>query len=235
MDPILVYGFPAGSSMGLVAALEWLGRPYRLTRVDMLGEMQQAAYGRINPRHETPAFVTDDGRLLTETMAIAAWLEARDAERRVSFDPFTPEADRMRQLMAFINTGFTGAFTPLWAAWEGRMPEADKAALRAFGAEQVRRRHDQLERLLGDTPYAIADRPTLADGIFVGVARWVDFHQLGDPERWPRIARLRARLEADAAVRFATSIEAGEEPGGSAAFRGHINLAELVSTHGAEA
>lgn len=40
MEPILLYGFPAGSSMGLVAALEWLGQPYKLCRVDMLGEMR---------------------------------------------------------------------------------------------------------------------------------------------------------------------------------------------------
>lgn len=219
--------------MGLVAALEWLGRPYRLTRVDMLGEMQQVAYRRINARHETPAFISDDGRLLTETMAIAAWVEARDTKRRVSFDPLTAEADRMRQLMAFINTGFTSAFSPLWAAYEGEMPEAEKAVLRAFGGDQVRRRHDQLEQLLGDTPYAVADRPTLADGVFIGVARWLDFHQLGEPGRWPRIARLRERLEADDAVRFAAKIEAGEEPDSSVAFRGHVPLAELISAHGA--
>src|SRR5690606_35720572 len=108
MEPILIYGFPSGSSMGLVAALEWLGRPYRLCRVDMLGEMRDPAYARINARHETPAFITEEGRPLTETMAIAAWLEARDPERRISFDPGSPEADRMHQLMAFLNTGFTG-------------------------------------------------------------------------------------------------------------------------------
>ncbi|TIP74697.1 MAG: glutathione S-transferase family protein, partial [Mesorhizobium sp.] len=28
MEPILVYGVPAGSSMGLVAAFERLGQPY---------------------------------------------------------------------------------------------------------------------------------------------------------------------------------------------------------------
>lgn len=37
MAPILVYGFPAGTSLGLVMALEWLAQPYRLCRVDMLG------------------------------------------------------------------------------------------------------------------------------------------------------------------------------------------------------
>ncbi|TGT06826.1 glutathione S-transferase family protein, partial [Mesorhizobium sp. M8A.F.Ca.ET.213.01.1.1] len=38
MEPILLYGFPAGSSMGLVAAFERLGLPYRLCRVDMLAD-----------------------------------------------------------------------------------------------------------------------------------------------------------------------------------------------------
>src|SRR3712207_3200451 len=61
MEPILIYGFPLGSSMGLVAALEWLGKPYRLCRVDMLGEMREVSYARINARHETPAFIDDQG------------------------------------------------------------------------------------------------------------------------------------------------------------------------------
>ncbi|RWM76933.1 MAG: glutathione S-transferase family protein, partial [Mesorhizobium sp.] len=44
MEPILLYGFPAGSSMGLVAAFERVGQPYRLCRVDMLIEMKNDAY-----------------------------------------------------------------------------------------------------------------------------------------------------------------------------------------------
>src|SRR5690606_31590121 len=116
MEPILLYGFPAGSSMGLVAAFEKLGKPYRLCRVDMLTEMKNDAYASINGRQETPVLITDNGRALTETMAIAAWLEARDEDRRISFDPLTPQADRMHQLLAFVNTGFTAAFSPLWAA-----------------------------------------------------------------------------------------------------------------------
>ena len=43
MEPILLYGFPAGSSMGLVAAFERAGQPYRLCRVDMLADMKNDA------------------------------------------------------------------------------------------------------------------------------------------------------------------------------------------------
>ncbi|WP_018181146.1 glutathione S-transferase family protein [Kaistia granuli] len=233
MEPILIYGYPLGSSMGLVAALEWLGRPYRLCRVDMLGEMRDPAYARINARHETPAFITEAGRPLTETMAIAAWLEARDPERRISFDPGSPEADRMHQLMAFLNTGFTGAFSPLWSALEMDPPDPLlQNSLRRWGRAAVIERHDALEGIVGDTAFLVGDRPSLADGVLVGVARWLEFHEVDTPARWPRLAALRRRIEQDPAVIFATAIEAGEQPAGSGACRGHLPLAEVLDRFG---
>lgn len=233
MEPILVYGFPAGSSMGLVAALEWLGKPYRLCRVDMLGEMRDPSYARINARHETPALITETGRPLTETMAIAAWIEARDTERRISFDPLSPEADRMHQLMAYVNTGFTGAFSPLWVAMELDNPDpAFQAALRRFGREAVIDRHDKLEAMIGDTPFLVGTRPTLADAVLVGVARWLDFHEVADRERWPKLSDLRRRLESDPAVIHATALEEDQDAAGSSACLGHVPLTQVIDRFG---
>lgn len=233
MEPILLYGFPAGSSMGLVAALEWRGEPYRLCRVDMLGEMREPAYRRINPRVETPAMIDPDGRVLTETMAIAAWIEARDSARRVSFDPLTPEADRMHQLMAFVNTGFTGAFAPLWAALEMDDPDpAVQSALRQWGRENVVERHDKLEAMIGETPFLTGERPTLADGLLVGVARWLEVHDVAAIDRWPKLAALRRRLESDSAVLYATALENGENAAGTGACAGHVALEDVVARFG---
>jgi glutathione S-transferase len=230
MEPILAYGFPLGSSMGLVAAFEWLSQPYRLCRVDMLADMKSDAYGRLNGRRETPVLITDDGRALTETLAIARWLEVRDVDRRISFDIAAPQADRMNQLMGFLNTGFTGAFSPLWAALE--MEQADPAyrqTLRDYGRKAVANRHAKLEAMIGDTPFLAGDRPTLADAILIGVARWADFHEAVDPESYPRLRALRRRIEADPAVRFAQAIENGETPKGSGALRGHVPLDEVIA------
>ncbi len=233
MEPILVYGFPLGSSMGLVASLEWLGKPYRLCRVDMLGEMREPSYARLNARHETPALITDDGRVLTETMAIAAWLEARDTERRISFDPHSPQADRMHQLMAFLNTGFTGAFSPLWVALEMSPPDPQfQETLRRYGRQAVIDRHDRLEAMLVDTPFLVGDRPTLADGVLIGVSRWLEFHEVADVERWPKLAAVRARIEADPAIAYAVAVENGERPAGSGACVGHVPLAEVIARFG---
>lgn len=236
MEPILLYGFPLGSSMGLVASLEWLGQPYRLSRVDMLDEMREPAYARINGRHETPALITDTGSVLTETMAIARWLEGRDTDRRISFAPRSAEEGRMLQLMAFVNTGFTAAFTPLWMALELETPDpAYHDALRRLGSELVIKRHDQLEAMIGDTPFLLGDRPTLADGVLIGVARWLEYHKVAEPARWPRLAALRRRIEAEPAVQFALALEDGGSPAGSDALRGQLPLAEVIERFGMKA
>lgn len=233
MEPILLYGYPSGTSAGLIAALEWLGQSYRLSRVDMLGEMRDPSYARLNGRHETPVLITDEGRPLSETMAITAWLEARDIERRISFDPVSAEADRMHQLSAFLNTGFTGAFSPLWTALELDAADPDyEAALRRYGVEAVIERHDKLEVLVGDGPYLVGARPSLADGLLVGVARWLEYFEVADVARWPRLQALRARVEADPAALYAFAIEKGETPAGSGACRGHVALKDVIDHFG---
>ncbi|MCF6370828.1 glutathione S-transferase family protein [Rhizobium halophilum] len=233
MEPILLYGFPAGSSMGLVAAFEWLGNPYKLCRVDMFGSMRDPSYRRLNRRVETPVLITDEGNVVTETMAIASWMEARDADRRISFDPLSSEADHMHQLMAFINTGFTSAFSPLWAAMEMQSPDpALQSLLRAWGGDAVVERHDRLEEMVGDTRFLIADHPTLADGVLVGVARWLDFHQVADKARWPKLAALRNRLESDPAVAYATALENGQLKEGGGACTGHVELSDVIERYG---
>ena len=234
MEPILLYGHPLGSSMGLVAALEWLGQPYRLSRVDMLKEMTSTAYRRVNDRSETPVLITDQSRVLTETMAIARWLELRDTEHRISFASGSAESERMHQLMAFLNTGFTGAFSPLWVALEAENADpAYRETLRVYGRAAVANRHAKLEAMMGDTPYLVGDRPSLADAVLIGVARWAEFHQAVDPSAYPKLAGLRRRMDADPAVQFGLAIENGDTPPGSGAMLGQTPLVEILGRYAA--
>ncbi len=172
--------------------------------------------------------------LITETMAIAAWLEARDSERRISFDPRSREADRMHQLMAYLNTGFTGSFSPLWAALEMSPPDPQlQESLRRWGREAVIERHNKLEAMLDGTPFLVGEKPTLADGVLIGVARWLEFHEVADVGLWPKLASLRARIEASPAIAYAVAVENGERPAGSGACVGHVPLTEVIERFGA--
>ena len=139
----------------------------------------------------------------------------------------------MHQLMGFVNTGFTGAFAPLWAALEMATPNPQmQASLREFGAKRVIERHDKFEAMIGDEPFLVGERPTLADAILVGVARWLDFHQVADPARWPKLAAMRRRIEADPAVIYATALENGDIRPGTGACVGHVPLADVIEQFG---
>ncbi|MFC6980781.1 hypothetical protein [Microbulbifer taiwanensis] len=49
MTPVLFYGVPSGCSFGSIVALEWLGKPYQLCRVEMPEAATSDSYRRINP------------------------------------------------------------------------------------------------------------------------------------------------------------------------------------------
>lgn len=132
--------------------------------------------------------------------------------------------------MAYLNTGFTSAFTPYWIAMEAAgMTESSRALLRTFGREAAVDRHARLEAMLDDAPFLLGERPSLADAVFVGVARWATFHGALDPTDYPRILRLRRRLESDPAVRFAQAVEDGVALPSGHAMRALLPLDEALA------
>lgn len=228
--PILLSGHPVGSSLGLVAAFEWLGQPYRIARVQMPDDMTGDGYAHLNGRRETPVLIRETGEALTETMAIGLWLEGRDKDHRISFPRGSSQAHRAHQLMAFINSSFTPSFSALWVALEAKgISDGDRETLRTFGRKAVARRHAQLEEMIGDTPYLMGDRPTLPDGFFAGVARWADFHKAVVPGTYPRIEALKNRLATDPAVAFAAAVEEGRKAPGSDAMKAFVPLDEALA------
>lgn len=228
MEPVLFYGVPQGCSFGSIVALEWLGAPYRLSRVEMPGEVQGPAFARINPVRETPALMLDDGRVVTESAAILAALTARDPGHRLGAAQGTADFDRLNQAMSYLTTTYFAAFSPLWTAYEMADDPPVQAMLRRLGREQVAKAHGQLDAMLEGRDWLAGDRRTVADAYFAGIVRWAAYHEAGDLAGHPRIAAFVARLEADPGVAFARAIEAGEEPVGSGGFRGHVALADLV-------
>ena len=233
MTPILVYGHPLGSSLGLICAFEWLGKPYRVARVDMLSEMKTQGFARLNARQQTPCLITPTGQVLTETMAIAAWLHAQDTQRVISFEAGSPEHLFAVQVAAFINTSYFATYVPLWMALEANgADEAQLNLLRKIGHDGVHLRHDQLEAMVGDTRYRSGERPGIADALFIGIARWLDFFELGPRTRWPKLDRIRTRLEQLPAFEFAQTLE-HSGVGETAALVGKVPLAEVIAQFGA--
>lgn len=232
MDLTLFYGVPEGCSFGSIVALEWSGARYKLCRVEMPEVVSGEDFRRINPIGETPALMLPDGRVLSESMAILGHIAAKSVDRGLGFEPGSAEDDRLKQMLAFLNTSFFNAFSPLWHTIEHPLAEGEKSALRGYGIAKVERAHADLEMLLGDKPWLTGDARSLADAYFMGIARWNDFHQVVDRSRFPALDGLYRRMLEDPAVRFAHAIEHGEPATGAGGFLGHVSLDDVLGRQG---
>lgn len=229
MTPILFYGVPSGCSFGSIVALEWLGLPYRLCRIEMPEVASSDDYRRINPLGETPSLMTDAGAVISESLAILNHLGARGTGSGVAFDQSSPDFDRLNQMLAFLNTTFFNAFSPLWYALEHGAEGSQKQALTDYGRALVERAHADLQGMLGDGPWLLGKQRTLADAYFIGIARWTKYHDVIDRRDYPGVQRLFDRLETDPAVRFAHAIERGETAISAGGYQGHVSLQDALA------
>jgi len=228
MTPILFYGVPEGCSFGSIVALEWTGAPYRLCRVDMPGTVSSDIYAPINPVRETPSLMLPDGRVMSESMAILNHIAARATAKGFGFDPKSEKFDRQNQMLAFLNTSFFNAFSPLWHAVEHELEPQAKEAIRNYGIAKVEKAPAQLEKLLGGRKWLLGDEKSFADAYFAGIARWNDFHQVVDRKQFPALNGLYERLQEDPAVGFAWAIEHEEEARTTGRFLGHVSLEDAL-------
>lgn len=225
----LFYGVPSGCSFGSIVALEWLGQPYRLTRIGMPEEVTGEDYRRINAVGETPSLLTPDGQVISESMAILNHIGARGIERGIGFAQGTAEFDRLNQMLAFLNTTFFNAFGPLWHALEHVSDVQETAVLREYARAKVVRAHELLDAMLGDQPWLLGEHKTLADAYFIGIARWTKYHDVVDRRDYPNLQRLFDQLEADPAVAFAHAIEEQQPATSAGGFLGEVGLGEMLS------
>jgi glutathione S-transferase len=227
MEPVLFYGVPHGCSFGSIVALEWLGQPYRLCRIDMLAP-HDARYARINPKHQTPTLLLQNGEALGESLAILHHIAARDLGQRLGFLQGTRAFDRLNSALAFLHTEVHGAFAPAWTAFKlSADATKEKEMLRSLAREQAARAYAHLEHILSGRAWLAGDHRTIADAYLVGVARWGEDLKLFDlKSEYPRLHEHLQKLEADKAVRFAHAIE-DAEPAVGGGFLGHVTLDEL--------
>lgn len=228
MSPILFYGIPSGCSFGSIVALEWTRLPYRLCRIEMPEVAAGEAYRRINPVGETPALMTADGELLSESLAILNHIGARALDSDLAFVQGTREFDRLNQALAYLNTTFFNAYSPLWYVVEHVLEAEAKRALRAYGKALVQKAHADLERMLGDGPWLLGERRSLADAYFIGIGRWTEYHDVIDRRGYPGLQRLYERLEADPAVQYAHAIERRQAARAAGDFEGEVDLEQVL-------
>ena len=148
--------------------------PYQLVKV---GRDKQTDDGRdfrtINPKGYTPALELDDGTILTESVAILAYI-ADQSGKLLAKDGL----DRWRALeaTAFMTTELHGNFRPFFYP-DATAAEKDKAG------KMLALRFATLDEQLGDKEFLVGEQMTIADTYLFVMLAWAAMMGIAVSER----------------------------------------------------
>jgi glutathione S-transferase len=189
-----LYLAPGACSLADHIALHEAGLEFDHARVDLQTKRTEDGrdFNEINPKGYVPALVLDDGQLLTENVAILAWV----AERAPKLAPGGAMGRiRLIEMLAFIGSELHKPFV------RSLFPTSD--AEKKAAEDAIRKRFAFLaERLQGD--YLFGNEASVADAYLYVMLHWAGMQKLAIPEPLPAFVE---QMEARPAVRRALQDE----------------------------
>jgi glutathione S-transferase len=188
-----LYFAPGACSLADHIALGEAALPFDTVKVDL--KTHQTADGRdylaVNPKGYVPTLVLDDGRKLTENVAILSWIADRAPALR-------PDGEmgryRLLEMLAFVSTELHKAFKPFFS------PDAGEQA-KAQAAQTIEKRLNFIAgELEGD--YLFGDQVSVADAYLFVMLTWAQKNGLPLPDRLSRyVERMKSRPAVQSALR----------------------------------
>jgi glutathione S-transferase len=185
------------------------GVAHETVQIDLrTGEQMGDAYRRINPECTVPALQADDGLLLTDNAAIAAWLEARfpepallgitPAEKaevaswnwRIEFDGLLAIAEALRN----------GSPAMTNRALPGPVDYAQIPALAERGRARVQQFIDTLNKRLAGRDFIATDRFSVADISAVVAVDFARAVRIKPGDEHPHLQRWRLAMASRASM-----------------------------------
>lgn len=179
------------------------GLAHETVQIDLRsGEQFGAAYRAINPRCTVPALRTEDGGLLTDNAAIAAYLEARHPEpalmgrspaQRAEIASWQWRAE-FEGLMAVAEAFRNGNPAMAERALPGPQAVAQIPELAQRGLLRVQQFFGLLEERLTEAPFVGGDSFSLADITAVVAVDFARVVKLKPGDHQPQLQRWRAAM-----------------------------------------
>lgn len=159
-----------------------------------------ADYRKINPLGYVPALRLDDGRLLTEGVAIVQHLADRAPGSGLAPGAGTIERYRLQEWLTFISSELHKMFSP-WLFH----PEVGEQARNA-AKERIAGRLAYVEQRLSGSKFLLGDTFTAADAFLFTIVGWSKFVGI-DLGAHPNLSAYMARVAARPQVRDAMRAE----------------------------
>jgi glutathione S-transferase len=191
---------PGACSLVPHIALEEAGAKFDAVRTPIAEKAhRRPEYLAINPRGLIPA-IEAEGRVVTENVAILAWIGHRwPASGQLPLDDLPALARVFELLSWFATTVHYGGFGPIFRARAAGTERAEAEV--AADRERLRGLFGEIDALLEPGPFLLGERYSLADPYPLTFLRWARRLELdvGEHRHWT--AHSRRMVERPAVVR----------------------------------
>ncbi len=165
---------PGSCALGIHVLLEEIGAPFELAKVNLAAREQFLPdYVKINPKSKVPALMRDDGTVLTEWPAIAAWLALTHPDKGL----LSLEAEQLARTLESVDYVCASlhmqGFTRIWKPEAFAPTETDKAAVKARGQEIVDKGLVWFDGELAGKDYLGGATMSIADAALFYLEFWV--------------------------------------------------------------
>jgi glutathione S-transferase len=196
-----LYFSPGACSLSPHIALREAGLPFELEQVDVRAKKTKSGgdYLKVNPKGQVPAFVLDDGDVLTEGPAIIRYIADQKPEAGLAPAIGTRERYHFLEWLNFLTSEIHKSFSPLF---KPTTPEDYKPVTKAAVGDRFK----YIDGHLADRPYLLGDRFTVADGYAFTLLRWAPRVEI-DLSGLANVQAYQARIAARPKVQEALKIE----------------------------
>jgi glutathione S-transferase len=196
-----LYFSPGACSLSPHIVLRELGLPFDLVKVDMSSKKTSDGddFASINPKGYVPALKTDDGKVLTEGVAINQFLADKKPESGLAPANGAFERYKLQEMLNFISTEIHKTYSPMF---NSALPDA----ARTIFLDKLKKRFGELDEILSKHDFLMGSKFTIADAYLYTVLRWAPKFKI-DLQEWPALARFYDRVDSRPAVKAALEAE----------------------------
>ena len=197
-------------SLAAHIALLWAKAPHEV-QVLTHAELGDKEFLELNPKGAVPVLMIDDGRVLTESLAILQFIAESFPKSRLGAptgDTFSQA--RINESLAEMVSDTHKAWAPVFVPNRFVTKPAYEEDARQAAFRQLDIQYARLDHIMQGKTWRLFDRRTVADAYLYVMCTWKD--QSPTPlESFPSLAAFRSRLDKDPDVRRALQ---EEEAGG---------------------
>lgn len=202
-----LYYQPFACSYAVHAALEKIGQPFELHKVNLLaGEQQEDGFLAMNPQGQVPV-LQYDGETLTQAGAILLRLSELHPEAALMPESSSPLRNSALKVLFYLSNTLHPAFSILFYPERTSTSARDEVKSIALDKIQIQLRY--IDEMLKQHTYCAGEQPFAPDYLLLAILNWCGLFKVS-LSAFPNISRFVAAMSEQAEVKKAFTTERQE-------------------------